>query len=231
MKRFWQTAAATPQAAQWGVALDGKPLRTPARAALLVPTAALAHAIADEWNAVADRIDPRAMPLTGLANAAIDRVMPDAPAFAARLAAWGQSELIAYRADGPPSLVAAQAEAWDRWAAWFTHRHDASLAITTGVMHVAQPAETLARIAAAFAAFTPFQLAALDPVVTITGSAVLALAVADGAMPADAAYDAAHVDARWQAQHWGEDALAQAAEAARRAELGQAARFLQLLAG
>ncbi len=231
MKRFWQTAAATPQAALWGVALDGKPLRTPARAALLVPTAALAHAIADEWNAVADRIDPRAMPLTGLANAAIDRVMPDAPAFAARLAAWGQSELIAYRADGPPSLVAAQAEAWDSWAAWFTHRHDASLAITTGVMHVAQPAETLARIAAAFAAFTPFQLAALDPVVTITGSAVLALAVADGAMPADAAYDAAHVDARWQAQHWGEDALAQAAEAARRAELGQAARFLQLLAG
>jgi chaperone required for assembly of F1-ATPase len=231
VKRFWQTAAATPQAALWGVALDGKPLRTPARAALLVPTAALAHAIADEWNAVADRIDPRAMPLTGLANAAIDRVMPDAPAFAARLAAWGQSELIAYRADGPPSLVAAQAEAWDSWAAWFTHRHDASLAITTGVMHVAQPAETLARIAAAFAAFTPFQLAALDPVVTITGSAVLALAVADGAMPADAAYDAAHVDARWQAQHWGEDALAQAAEAARRAELGQAARFLQLLAG
>lgn len=231
MKRFWNAAAAVPDGDGWGVALDGRPLRTPAGAPLRVPTPALAGAIGAEWNEQGETVNPRRLPLTGLANAAIDRVMPDAPAFAARLAAWGQSELLAYRADGPPSLVAAQADAWDGWVAWFRHRHDAALAITTGVMHVGQPAATLARIGAAFAAFTPFQLAALDPVVSITGSAVLALAVADGALEADAAYDTAHVDARWQALHWGEDALAQAAEAARRAELATAVRCLQLLAG
>jgi chaperone required for assembly of F1-ATPase len=231
VKRFWTSAAVLADGDRWGVALDGRPLRTPAGAPLRVPTPALAEAMAAEWNAQGDTVNPRSLPLTGLANAAIDRVMPDVPAFAARLAAWGQSELLAYRADHPPSLVAAQADAWDGWVAWFTHRHDAALTITTGVMHVAQPAATLARIGAAFAAFSPYQLAALDPVVSITGSAVLALAVADGALQAEGAYDAAHVDARWQAKHWGEDALAQAADTARRAELATAVRCLRLLAG
>lgn len=230
MKRFWQAASVVPDGNRWAVALDGRLLCTPAGARLLVPTPALAAAVAAEWNAQGDRVNPRTLPLTGLANAAIDRVAPDAPAFAARLAAWGKSELLAYRADGPPSLVAAQAAAWDGWVQWFGRRHDAALAITTGVMHVAQPPATLARIGAAFAAFTPCQLAALDPVVSITGSAVLALAVADGGLDADSAFDAAHVDARWQAEHWGKDALAQTADAARRAELASAVRCLHLLA-
>lgn len=231
MKRFWTTAAVVPSEGGFCVALDGRPVRTPARAPLLLPTRALADAIAGEWDAQGQTINPRAMPLTGLANAAIDRVAPDAHAFAARLAAYGESELIAYRADGPDSLLAAQAQAWDPWAAWFARRFDAALTQTRGIMHVAQPPETLARIRAAFATFTPFQLAALDPVVGITGSAVLALAVAEGLMDADSAHDAAHVDARWQEEQWGRDELAAKAESARRADLASAVRFLRLLAG
>jgi len=230
VKRFWKNAAVTQDEAGWGVALDGRPVRTPARAAFAVPTAALAQAIAAEWDAQGETINPRAMPLTGLANAAIDRVAADHAGFASRLAAYGESDLIAYRADGPASLLAAQAQAWDDWAAWLARRFDVSLIITSGILHVAQPPETLARIQAAFAVFTPFQLAPLDPIVSITGSAVLALAVADGALEADAAYDAAHVDARWQELHWGRDPLAEQAEQLRREDLAAACRFLRLLA-
>jgi len=231
MKRFWKQADVVKVEDGYGVALDGRPVRTPARAALAVPGAALAEAIAAEWDAQGDTINPRAMPLTGLANAAIDRVAPDSAAFAARLAAYGESELIAYRADGPQGLLAAQAAAWDPWVDWFARRFDAALTLTTGIMHVAQPPETLARIRAAFAGFTPFQLAGLDPVVGITGSAVLALAVADGELDAVAAHDIAHVDARWQEEQWGRDPLAEKAEAARRADLDAAIAFLRLLAG
>lgn len=230
MKRFYAAAAVTGDG-PFGVALDGKPLRTPARAVLAVPTMALADAIAAEWNAQGEKIDPRSLPLTGFANAAIDRVAADPAGFAARLAAYAQSELIAYRADGPASLLAAQAAAWDQWVDWLARRYDVGLCITAGIMHVAQPPATLARIHAAFAAFTPFQLAPLDPIVTITGSAVLALAVVAGELDADAAYDIAHVDARWQEEQWGREPLAEAAEATRRADLAAAVACLRLLAG
>lgn len=230
MKRFYTSASVTGDG-PFGVALDGRPLRTPARAELAVPTRALAEAIAAEWQRQGEKIDPRAMPMTGFANAAIDRVAADQAGFAARLAAYAESELIAYRADGPDSLLAAQAAAWDPWVEWLARRYDVGLSITSGIMHVAQPAATLARVQAAFAAFTPFALAALDPIVSITGSAVLALAVAAGEVEADAAYDIAHVDARWQEEQWGRDELAAKAESARRADLAAAVAFLRLLGG
>ncbi|WP_017668837.1 ATP12 family protein [Sandarakinorhabdus sp. AAP62] len=228
MKRFYATASVTGDG-PFGVALDGKPLRTPARALLAVPTRALADAVAAEWQGQGEKIDPRSLPLTGLANAAIDRVAADHAGFARRLATYAESELIAYRADGPASLLAAQAAAWDPWVEWLSRRYDVGLTMTTGIMHVAQPPATLARVQAAFAAFTPFQLAPLDPIVTITGSAVLALAVAAGELEAQAAYDMAHVDARWQEEQWGRDPLAEKAEATRRADLDAAVRFLRLL--
>jgi chaperone required for assembly of F1-ATPase len=230
MKRFY-TAASVTGDGPFGVALDGKPLRTPARAVLAVPTRALADAIAAEWQAQGEKIDPRHLPLTGFANAAIDHVAADPAGFATRLAAYAESELIAYRADGPASLLAAQVAAWDAWVAWLAQRYDVGLTITTGIMHVAQPPATLARIQTAFAAFTPFELAPLDPIVTITGSAVLALAVAQGELDSEAAYDIAHVDARWQEEQWGRDPLAEKAEATRRADLAGAVGFLRLLAG
>jgi chaperone required for assembly of F1-ATPase len=230
MKRFY-TAASVTGDGPFGVALDGRPLRTPARELLAVPTRALAEAIAAEWQSQVEKIDPRSLPLTGFANAAVDRVAADHAGFARRLATYAESELIAYRADGPDSLLAAQAAAWDPWVDWLARRYDVGLTITTGIMHVAQPSAMLARIQTAFAAFTPFELAPLDPVVTITGSAVLALAVAHGELDAEAAYDIAHVDARWQEEQWGRDPLAEKAEATRRADLAAAVRCLRLLAG
>ena len=229
MKRFYKDATVTGDG-PFGVALDGRPLRTPARVPLAVPTRSLAEAIAGEWQAQGEKIDPRSLPLSGFANAAIDRVAADHAGFAKRLATYAESELIAYRADGPASLLAAQAAAWDQWVDWLARRYDVGLTITTGIMHVAQPTATLIRLPTAFAAFTPFQLAPLDPIVTIPGSAVLALAVAEGELEVTAAYDIAHVDALWQEQQWGRDPLAEKAEAERRADLDAAIRCLQLLA-
>lgn len=230
MKRFYKDATVTGDG-PFGVSLDGKALRTPARELLAVPSLALAEAIAKEWQAQGEKIDPRTLPLTGFANAAIDRVAADHAGFAKRLATYAESELIAYRADGPDSLLAAQAAAWDQWVEWLARRYDVGLTITTGIMHVAQPPATLIRLHTAFAAFTPYQLAPLDPIVTITGSAVLALAVAEGELEAEAAYDIAHVDALWQEQQWGRDPLAEKAEAERRTDLAAAVHFLRLLAG
>lgn len=230
MKRFWTTAAVTQAASGWGVALDGKPLRTPARAPLAVPTAALAHAIAAEWNAQGDVVNPRSLPMTGLANAAIDRVAPDVAAFADGLAVFAENELLAYRADYPPPLVAHQAAQWDPWLAWARQRYDIEFTTVTGIIHRPQPPATLARITAAYRAFDMFRLAALNPVVTISGSALIGLAVADGAMDAATAWEIGHLDELWQAEQWGKDPLAEAGHAERQADLGAAVSMLGLLA-
>lgn len=228
MKRFYKQAGVIEEAAGFGIALDGRPVRTPGRAPLAVPTRALAEAIAGEWMAQGDAIDPRTMPLTGLANAAIDRIAPDPDAFAAGLSAYGESDLLCYRADGPASLVQRQADAWDPLLDWAARRYDIAFVTATGVIHTPQHALTLARLAAATAARSPFALAGLSPLVTITGSLVAALALAEGAA-AEAVWQATTVDERWQAEQWGEDALAQQAERARHEEFMAAVRFLELL--
>ena len=223
MKRFWTEVAVDPAG---GIALDGRPVRTPARTPLILPTAALAQAVAAEWRAVAGEIDPRAMPLTGLANAAIDRVAPDPAGFADGLAAYGGSDLLCYRADSPAELVARQAATWDPPLDWARARYDVHFTITRGVMHAEQPAATVARLGDAVRARGAFELAALSPVTTITGSLVLALALIEGAIAPDAIWAAAHVDEDWQAERWGEDMLAAQALAAKRAEYDAAVRFL-----
>lgn len=230
MKRFYKEAAVTGAAPPFGVALDGRPVRTPARAALALPTRALADAIAGEWQAQDETIDPRAMPLTGLANAAIDRVAPDRDAFADALAAYAGSDVLTYRADGPAPLVARQAEVWDPLLAWAARRYDAHFTVTTGIIHTPQPAATLARIGAAFRALDPFRLAALHPAVTISGSAVIALALLEGEIDAETAFAAGHLDELWQVEQWGEDALAAAARENRRRDLRAAANLLVALA-
>lgn len=229
MKRFWKTADVVASGDGWGVALDGRPVRTPERAALTVPNAALATAIAAEWNQQGDTVDPRAMPLTGLANAAIDRVGPDPARFADSLALFAENELLAYRADHPPSLVAHQAAQWDPWLAWARTRYDVDFVTVSGIMHQPQPAATLARMQAAYRAHDAFRLAALHPVVTISGSAIVGLAVAEGAMDAAAAWAIGHLDELWQAEQWGKDPLAEAAHAARQADLAAAVTMLRLL--
>lgn len=228
MKRFYKQAAVTGDG-PFGVALDGKPLRTPARAALAVPTLALAEAIAGEWNGQGEQIVPRSMPLTGLANAAIDRVAPDVTGFSDGLSVFAENELLAYRAEHPPALVARQAEGWDPWLAWARGRYDVDFTLVGGIIHRPQPAAMLARIAAAYRAFDAFRLAALNPVVTICGSAVLGLAVAEGVMDADTAWHVGHLDELWQAEQWGKDPLAEAGHAERQADLGAAVSMLRLL--
>jgi chaperone required for assembly of F1-ATPase len=229
MKRFYKEAAAVPAAGGVAIELDGRPVKTPARGALAVPTEELADAIAAEWNGQSEQIDPRSMPLTGLANAAIDRVAPDPAAFAAILARYGESDLLCYRADGPRPLVERQAEHWDPLLAWARQRYDIDFEVVKGVMHRPQAALTVERLGRAVAARDPFRLAALSPLVTVSGSLVIALALAEGAIGLEQAWGAAQLDEAWQAEQWGADPLAEAALAERRQDFEAAYRFLTLL--
>jgi chaperone required for assembly of F1-ATPase len=225
VKRVWK--AVTIEGG--GIALDGKPVRTPGRVPLALPTPALAEAVAEEWRAVSGDIDPRTMPLTGLANAAIDRIAPDPPAFAAGLAAYGESDLLYYRAELPEPLVERQAAAWDPLLEWARGRYDVHFETTTGVMHRAQPPATIARLADAVGALDAFRLAALSPIVTVSGSLVVALALVEGAADAETAWHAAQIDEAWQTEMWGDDDLATQARDAHRADFMAGARFLSLL--
>lgn len=230
MKRFYDRAEAVPaEGGGHAVLLDGRPVRTPARNPLILPADALAKAVAAEWAAQGDKVDPRSMPLTGLANAAIDRVAPDPASFALNLAAYGETDLLCYRADGPSALVRRQSEAWDPLLQWARRRFDVDFEIVEGIVHRAQPDRTVEHLRSAVSAHPPFALAALSPLVTISGSLVIALALAEGAIDLDTAWAAATLDEAWQAEQWGEDALAAAALDARRREFEAAARFLSLL--
>jgi chaperone required for assembly of F1-ATPase len=229
MKRFYKNVAAEPEGDGLSIRLDGRPVRTPARALLVLPTASLGTAVVQEWSAQGDEIDPRSMPLTGLANAAIDRVAPDPATFVATLAPYAETDLLCYRAEEPPPLVSREAAAWDPLLAWARTRYDVAFELATGIIHKPQPEATVRRLAVALAARDPFALAAMSPLVTIGGSLVTALAVAEGQIGAEAAFDATHVDELWQAEQWGEDALATDARDARRRDFLAAARFLSLL--
>lgn len=229
MKRFYKEAAAAPAAGGLAVLLDGRTVKTPARHPLEVPTEELAEAIAAEWNGQGEEIDPRAMPLSGLANAAIDRVAPDPATFAAGLARYGESDLLCYRAEGPQPLIDRQAAAWDPLLAWARRRFDIELLVTAGIIHKPQPAATVERLAAAVAARDAFRLAALSPLVTISGSLVIALALAEGEIALDQAWAAAMLDEAWQAEQWGVDPLAAEALENRKRDFEAAYRFLTLL--
>jgi chaperone required for assembly of F1-ATPase len=229
VKRFWKAANVAQQEGGWAVELDGKPLRTPERRPLVVPAGALAAAIADEWRAAGETFDPRQLSLTGLANAAIDRVQPDPEAFAAALARYGESDLLCYRAESPRELRERQDSSWDSLLGWARRRFDVDFATTTGIIHVAQPTATVARLSHELAALDAFRLAGISPLVTIGGSLVAALALLEGAVKATDAWDALIIDERWQAEQWGSDPEAEQLLEARRRDFLAAARFLALL--
>jgi len=231
VKRFWKEAQAVEAEGGWGIELDGRPVRTPMRALLAVPTRALADAIAAEWNTMEGELDPRSMPLTGLANAAIDRVGADRAGFAKGLARYAEADLACYRAESPQGLCERQSREWDELLGWARRRYDVDFAVTTGIVHVDQPPATIERLAHEVAALDPFRLAGLSPLVTIGGSLVAALAVADGAMTAAEAWAAVSIDERWQLEKWGADAEAESALENRRADFFAAVRFLDLLGG
>lgn len=229
MKRFYKAASSAPAERGRAILLDDRPVKTPARAELAVPNAALAEAILAEWNTQGEKIDPRSMPLTGLANAAIDRVAADPEAFAKGLALYGESDLLCYRAEGPEGLAARQRVSWDPLLGWARRRYDVDFTIVEGIMHRPQPGATVSRLRHAVSIYPPFELAALSPLVTISGSLIIGLALAGEAITLQAAWEAATTDEAYQAEQWGEDAEAAAALAARHAEFAAAHLMLELL--
>jgi len=234
VKRFYKDAQAVAESGAkgggWAVRLDGRSVKTPARAPLAVPGEALARAMAAEWQAQGDAIDPATMPMTGFANATIDRVLPALGTFRGQIAAYGASDLFCYRADEPAPLVARQAAAWDPLLDWARARHDAHLAVTGGIMPVEQPAATLAKLRGAVEAIAPWQLAGAAVLTQIGGSLVGMLAHLAGEIGVEALFEATSLDERWQAERWGEDAEAAARLAARRVEFLAAARYCALAA-
>jgi chaperone required for assembly of F1-ATPase len=220
VKRFWKTVTVE----NGTILLDSRLVKTPGRMTLKLPTPQLTDAVADEWRAVGDAIKPQDMPLTGLTNAAVER----APA-AETLAVYGETDLLCYRAENLPELAAREAEVWDPLLDWARARFDIAFMVTAGIVHKAQPPATVARLAKAVAAYDDFHRTALSSLVTIGGSLVVALMLAEGAITPDAAFDACHLDELWQAELWGEDWMATDARALRRADFNNAARFLTLL--
>lgn len=229
MRRFWKEVTVEQDEADWAVRLDGRAVRTPARAALSGPSRALADAIAEEWRSVGDEVDPRGMPLTGFANAAIDRVAPDRQAFAAGLGRYAEADLACYRSEWPPELVERQQQGWDPLLAWARRRYDVNLATTSGLIHIPQPPATVDRLVHEVTALNPFRLAGLSSLVTIGGSLIAGLAVLEKAIPTEEAWAAVSLDERWQLEQWGSDTEAEKALESRRRDFLAAARFLELL--
>lgn len=229
MKRFYTDVSIEAVDGGHAIRLDGRAVKTPARASLTVPTQALARAIAAEWEAQGDKVDPWSMPLTGLANAAIDKVGADREAFLIDIARYAETDLLCYRADGPEPLVDRQTASWDPLLGWAERRYDVAFVRATGIIHRPQPAETIGRLVEAVRGYDDFRLVALQPLVTITGSLVIALALVEGGVDARTAFDAAHLDELWQAELWGEDWMATDARDARRRDFDAAARFVALL--
>lgn len=235
MKRFWDDAAAAAVGDRWQVTLDGKPMRLPGGAPLLLDNPVLAGAIAEEWRlaggAKGGEMSFSNTPLTRLAGTAQERVAPQMEAVAAELAIYAESDLLCYRADGPDVLVERQAAAWQPWLDWAERRYGARLEVTNGVMHRAQPTASLAALAAAVAAQPLAAMAALGILVPATGSLVLGLALTEGAVDAATATQAAQLDESFQAELWGVEEEAEDRRARVTRDIALAARYLLLARG
>ena len=212
----------------FAVLLDGRPVKTPARRTLAAPTRALAEALAAEWEAQRDVVDPAKMPLTRLANSIIDGVADTPAAVAAEAEKYLASDLVCYRAEGPDGLVARQAGAWDPVIAWAREALGARFVVGEGMVFVVQPEAALASARAALPR-DPWRLGAFHAVTTLTGSALIALAVLNGRLGVEDAWRAAHVDEDWNMDFWGRDELALERRAARYAEMRAACLVLRTL--
>ena len=235
MKRFWDMAEAVPAdaAGVWQVTLDRKPVRLPGGAPLRLPSAALADAVAAEWQAAGGAkggtMSYNDLPLTRIAGTGQERVAANVEPVILELEQYGQSDLLCYRAEHPPALIARQQAAWGPWLAWAESRFGARLTVTAGIRHVPQPPEALAALAGAVAGMDSLALAALGILVPALGSLVLGLALADGALSADAAFHLSVLDELYQEEFWGADDQAVQRRAHVAADVAAAARFLELL--
>lgn len=227
-RRFWTTASVVAVEGGFTVQLDKKPVRTPLKAPLVLPTLALAEAVAAEWQAQEGTVKPDTMPFTRTANSALDKVAPQFDAVAEMLLAYGGSDLLCYRAEGPEELVTRQAKGWDPLLDWARDALAAPLVKTVGIMPVSQPAESLAALRSEIDRMSPFQIAAFHDLVAISGSLVLGLAVTHCRLGVEAAWDLSRIDEDWQISLWGEDEEAAEVGARKRAAFVQADRFYQL---
>lgn len=230
-RRFYHTVDIDATEGAFRILLDGCPVRTPARRVIAAPQPALVQALAKEWREQRDLIDPGKMPLTRLANTIIDGVSAAPAAVAADVEKYLASDLVLYRAEGPAGLVARQAAAWDPVLAWAEQDLRARFVPTFGMTFISQPAEALAAAHAAIAhdaVRDNWRLGALHAITTLTGSALIALALTRGALSVEQAWTTAHVDEDWNMERWGRDELALEQRASRFAELEAAAIVLQM---
>jgi chaperone required for assembly of F1-ATPase len=225
-RRFYENATVSETPDGYAVQLDGKPVHTPARRPLAAPSLAIAQALASEWNAQTDVVDPAKMPLTRLANAIIDGVAETPKAVADEIKKYLASDLLFYRAGGPQGLVEWQARHWDPILQWAAEALGAKFYLGEGVVHVAQPEAALAAACGAVPN-DPWRLGAAHVITTLTGSALIALAMARGQLSAEAAWQAAHVDEDWNMEQWGRDEMAMQRRDFRHAEFQAAATVLE----
>lgn len=226
-KRFYTEVSIVEEEGGFAVRLDGRPVRTPSRALLRVPSRAVADEIAREWDAQETHIDPATMPMTRLANTVLDGVVADAAGVAEDLGRYAETDLLAYRAAEPQRLVDRQTQGWDPVMDWASRRTGQDFARGVGVMFVAQPAATVEALRGIVRAEQdPFRLAALHQMTTLTGSLLLALAVAEGFLDVERAWTLAHIDEDWNIEQWGEDAEAQARRENRFRDMRMAAIML-----
>lgn len=223
--RFWREVTVEAVDGGFRILLDGRPVKTPGKRELHLPTADVAEGVADEWRAQETHLDPATMPMTRIANSVVDAVSERRDEVAADAVRYAGSDLLCYRAEGPERLVARQTEGWDPLLDWIDETHGARLLVAEGVVHVAQDADAIHALLAHLDGFDPWRLAGLHVLTTLTGSFVLALALLEGRLSRDAAWDLAHLDETWSAEMWGSDAEAEARLAHRRREFDAAARL------
>lgn len=232
MKRFYKDVSLTEADAgaegAFAVALDGKPVKTPAKALLCLPNAVLAEAVAGEWRGQGESIEPEQMPLTRLANSVIDQVAKTRAQVVEGTAAYGGRDLLCYRAEEPPDLVSAQAGAWDDYLDWTAERFGVIPLVTSGISPVEQPDALKAALLGAVEEYDNFALAGLNAATALTGSLILPLAMVEGFAVAEDAWQASEVDEAFQANRWGADDEASVRRAANRIAFLDAAKFITL---
>ncbi len=231
MRRVYREVRVAPVGAGWSILLDARTLRTPARAPLLLPRQGLAEAIAAEWDAQTDKVVPATMPLMQLAATAIDRTATRRGQAIDEVVGYAETDLVCYRAERPPDLVARQSAAWQPLVDWMTLRFDAPLLVTTGVVPKTQPAAAIAAIRAAVEPLDPFWLTALYSAATACGSAAIGLALVERHLDTEGAWQASQLDETFQIERWGEDYEAAARRAALKRDIDNTCHFMELLRG
>lgn len=226
-RKLWTDVTVDRADEGWCVLLDGRPIKTPFKSALHLPTEALARMVAAEWDAQDTEIRPDRMPATRMANSAIDKVRPQWDGVVDVVAAYGETDLLCYRAEGPTLLVEQQAREWDPLLDWVSDRFDARLSVATGIIPVAQDNAALARLRAEVDALDAFGLTAMHDLVSLTGSLVLGLAVVHDTLPPERAWELSRIDEEWQFSQWGRDDEADAAAAQKRLAFLDAHSFMQ----